>query len=180
MFRIITFIGILFLLYSCIPLRIAPSIDDYKITKGKKFKRGLPKREMFIFEDPKDANQFYNYVNIKFELGDEDVYDDVPFKINGQQYFFSFYEVEIPTKTINLIPLVIDGLLDSADMGPFLEDAHASRVGNWYIAIEAYTDFEQDCLQQNSLSREVVLKYLRTIKQEYLSTYNYNEVVFKN
>ncbi|RKN82794.1 hypothetical protein [Ulvibacterium marinum] len=180
MFRIITFIGILFLLYSCIPLRIAPSIDDYKITKGKKFKRGLPKREMFIFEDPKDANQFYNYVNIKFELGDEDVYDDVPFKINGQQYFFSFYEVEIPTKTINLIPLVIDGLLDSADMGPFLEDAHASRVGNWYIAIEAYTDFEQDCLQENSLSREVVLKYLRTIKQEYLSTYNYNEVVFKN
>ncbi|WP_282160191.1 hypothetical protein [Ulvibacterium marinum] len=180
MFRIITFIGILFLLYSCIPIRIAPSIDDYKITKGKKFKRGLPKREMFIFEDPKDANQFYNYVNIKFELGDEDVYDDVPFKINGQQYFFSFYEVEIPTKTINLIPLVIDGLLDSADMGPFLEDAHASRVGNWYIAIEAYTDFEQDCLQENSLSREVVLKYLRTIKQEYLSTYNYNEVVFKN
>ncbi len=180
MFRIITFIGILFLLYSCIPLRIAPSIDDYKITKGKKFKRGLPKREMFIFEDPKDANQFYNYVNIKFELGDEDVYDDVPFKINGQQYFFSFYEVEIPTKTINLIPLVIDGLLDSADMGPFLEDVHASRVGNWYIAIEAYTDFEQDCLQENSLSREVVLKYLRTKKQEYLSTYNYNEVVFKN
>ncbi|WP_425235139.1 hypothetical protein [Ulvibacterium sp.] len=180
MFRIITFIGILFLLYSCIPLRIAPSIDDYKTTKGKKFKRGLPKREMFIFEDPKNANQFYDYINIKFGLDDTNVYDDVPFKIAGQQYFFSFYEVEIPTKTINLIPVVIDGLLDSADIDPVLEDAYASRIGNWYIAIEVYADFEQDCLQEDSLSREAVLKYLRTIKQEYLSTYNYNEVVFKN
>ncbi|WP_422082751.1 hypothetical protein [Ulvibacterium sp.] len=180
MSRIIPFIAISFLLYSCIPLRIAPSIDDYKITKGRKFKKGLPKRKMFIFEDPKDADQFYNYVNIKFGLNDENVYDDVPFEIAGQQYFFSFYEVEIPTKTINLIPLVIDGLLDSADMDPILEDAHASRIGNWYIAIEAYADFDRDCLQENSLSREAVLKYLRAIKREYLSTHNYNEVVFKN
>lgn len=135
---------------------------------------------MFIFEDKKNANQFYDYINIKFGLDDENVYDDVPFKIAGQQYFFSFYEVEIPTKTINLIPVLIDGLLDSADIDPVLEDAYASRIGNWYIAIEVYADFEQDCLQENSLSREAVLKYLRNIKQEYLSTYNYNEVVFKN
>jgi len=32
---------------SCIPLRIAPTIEDYKITEGKKFKRSLPKQEMF-------------------------------------------------------------------------------------------------------------------------------------
>lgn len=40
---------------SCIPLPIAPNIEDYKITKGKKFKRSLPKRQMFIFEDIKEA-----------------------------------------------------------------------------------------------------------------------------
>lgn len=113
-------------------------------------------------------------------MDDENVYDNVPFKITEQQYFFSFYEVEIPTKTINLIPMVIDGLLESGDIGPVLEDAHTSRIGNWYIAIEVYADFDQDCLQENSLSRESVLKYLRVLKQEYLSTYNYNEVVFKN
>ena len=86
----------IFLLSSCIPLRIAPNIEDYRITKGKSFNRNLPKRSMFVFEDTKDANHFYNYVDTKFRLNDENVYDDVPFKINGEQYFFSFYEVEIP------------------------------------------------------------------------------------
>ena len=54
------------------------------------------------------------------------------------------------------------------------------RKDNWYIAIEVYTDFEKDCLLENSLSRAAVLKYLRSLKKEYLTTHNYNETVFKN
>ena len=169
-----------FCLSSCIPLRIAPNIKDYKLTQGKRFKRSLPEREMFVFEDPKEALSFYNFVNTKFQLNNENVYDDVPFIIDGQQYFFSFYEVEIPTKTLNLFPILLDGLLDRAEMDPLLEEVYASRNGHWYIAIEAYSDLEKDCLQIKSLSRETVLKYLRSLKKEYLSTNNYNEVVFKN
>ncbi len=60
------------------------------------------------------------------------------------------------------------------------EDATFSGVNNWYIAIEVYSDFEKDCLLMDSLSREAVLEYLRILKKEYLSTHNYNEVVFKN
>jgi len=82
-------IFVLFLFQSCIPLRIAPTIDDYKIIKGKKFKRSLSKRQMFIFEDAKEAEQFYSFVNIKFQLDHKNVYDDVPFEINGEQYFFA-------------------------------------------------------------------------------------------
>ncbi|MGB5817988.1 MAG: hypothetical protein WBG90_00790 [Saonia sp.] len=178
--KVFLFTVSLFLFHSCIPIRIAPSIDDYKVTKGKKFKRGLPKRQMFLFEDPKEAGHFYDYVNTKFHLNDHLVDTDVPFKILEQQCFFSFYEVEIPTKTVNLVPLIIDGLLDRADMSPVLEDAHSSRTGTWYVAIEVYSDVEKDCLSENSLSRTSVLKYLRTMKKEYLSTHNYNEVVFKN
>lgn len=173
-------------LNSCIPLRIAPNINDYRITKGESFKRDLPKREMFVFEDPKDVDHFYDFVNTTFRLNDEKVYDDVPFSTNGRQYFFSFYEVEIPDKTINLFPVLLDVFTNAAlgnnDMDPYFsgEDTGYSRVGNWYIAIEVYSDFEKDCLQMNSLSREAVLEYLRTLKREYLSTNNYNEVVFKN
>lgn len=170
----------IFFFHSCIPLRIAPKIRDHKITQGKRFKRSLPKRQMFIFEDPKEANAFYDYVNTKFALEQQQVYDDVPFELKGKQYFFSFYEVEIPTKTINLIPIVIDGLLDRTEVGPVLEDVHSSRIGNWYLAIEVYSDDEKDCLHENSLSRSLVLNYLRTLKEEYLSTHNYNETVFKD
>ena len=60
------------------------------------------------------------------------------------------------------------------------EDNTLLRQGNWYIAIEVYNDSEKDCLAENSLSKEAVLKYLRALKKEYLSTHNYNEIVFKN
>ena len=101
---------------------------------------------MFVFENPKDANHFYDYVNIKYQLKSENVYDDIPFKSDGEYYFFSFYELDIPTRTINLIPIVIDVLFDRADIGPILEEIHTSRMGTWYIAIEVYNDIEHDCL----------------------------------
>lgn len=170
----------LFILQSCIPLRIAPKISDYKITKGKKFKRSLSKRQMFIFEDSKDAEQFYNFVNIKFQLDDANVYDDVPFEIDGEQYFFAWYEIEIPNKSLNLIPIIVDVALLASEINPVLEDSYSSRKGNWYLAMEVYSDTEPDCLVQTSLSREIVLKYLSALKKEYLATHNYNETVFKN
>lgn len=172
---------VLVFLNSCIPIRIAPNIKDYKLTKGKRFKKGLPKKNVFVFEDPKEANEFYNYVNTKFQLNDYYVDVQVPFLIEGQTFYFSFYEVEIPTKTINLIPLALDVALNQAtDMDPVFDEAHTSRIGNWYIAMEVFSGTEKDCLSENSISREIVLAYLRELKNEYLATDNYNEIVFKN
>lgn len=179
--KLLLFIFTTIFFVSCIPIRIAPRIENYKIAKGKKFKRGLPKKTVFVFEDPKEANEFYSYVNTKFALDDYYVDVEVPFLIENRTYYFSFYEVEIPTKTINLIPLVIDGILSkAADMEPILEEAHSSRNGNWYIAIEVFSKTDKDFLSEDSVSRELVLPYLQRLKQEYLSTHNYHEVVFKN
>ena len=51
----------------------------------------------------------------RYLLEDENVYNDIPFSINEQQYFFSFYEVEIPTgATIvmcNVLILIIIGII---------------------------------------------------------------------
>ncbi len=182
---IVIFLGLLFF-QSCIPLRVAPKIADYKVVDGKRFKRGLPKKTTFIFEDPKDAGHFYEYVNTKFNLEDYYVDVQVPFEIDGKSFFFSFYEVEIKDKALNLFPLVFDiaanATLGNDDFETYAtnEDNTILRDGNWYIAIEVFSDTEKDCLQENSVSRDVVLPYLRTLKEEYLSTHNYNEVVFKN
>lgn len=168
-------------LASCIPLRIAPNIRNYKISKGKKFKRGLPKKTMFIFEDPKEAGEFYSYINTKFNLNDHYVDVEVPFELEAKEFFFSFYEVEIPTKTINFIPIIIDGILSqTTDMDPMLEEVHTSRIGNWYIAMEVFSDARKDCLHEDYVYREQLLAYLSQLKNEYLNTVNYNEVVFKN
>ncbi len=156
------------------------------MVEGKKFKRSLPKRNMFIFQDPKEADAFYSYINTKYSLNNQDVYDNVPFTIDEKQFFFSFYETDIPDKHLNLFPLIADVFLNAAlgneDIEPIISNGTEEiiRKGNWYIAIEVYNDEEADCLTTNSLSRTAVLKYLSTLKKEYLSTQNYNEIVFKN
>jgi len=176
----------LLFLQSCIPLRIAPQIADYKLKKGNRFRKGLPKKTVYVFEDPKEAGDFYNYINTKFNLEDYYIDVEVPFNIDGVQYFFSFYEVEIPDKAINLFPLVFDVALNSAlgneEIEPYLMAYNDGmmRHGNWYIAIEVYNTLAKDCLAEDSVSRAILLPYLQGLKKEYLSTYNYNEIVFKN
>ncbi len=112
---------------SCIPLRIAPKIDDYNLTQGKRFKKGLPKKNVFVFEDPKNEGAFCDFVNTKFQLNDYYVDVGVPFLVDGNGFFFSYYEVTIPTKFINLLPIVIDGALAQSNMDPMLEEVHSSR-----------------------------------------------------
>ena len=172
---------------SCIPLRTAPSIADYKVSKGKKFKRELSKRQMFIFENPKKDGHFYDYVNTKFQLNHKDVYDDIPFSFEGESYFFAWYEVEIPDKSVNIAPALINEVMNRAldpddedEDSDYLNEPDVFRKGNWYLALEVYSDTENDCLHKDALSREDVLKYLRALKKEYLSTHNYHEIVFKN
>ena len=184
--KITNVVLLLLFLNSCIPIRIAPNISDYKVVKGKRFKRGLPKKTTFVFEDPKEANEFYNYVNIKYDLEDYYVDVEVPFEIDGDEYFFSFYEVEIQDKALNLVPLVFDvaanATLQNEDFETYAanEDTTILRNGNWYIVIEVFSKMEKDCLHEDSTSRPIVLPYLRALKEEYISTHNYNEVVFKN
>ncbi|WP_394748015.1 hypothetical protein [Spongiimicrobium salis] len=182
MHKITLTILILVFLQSCIPLKVAPKIENYKVVKGKKFKRWLPKRQMFIFEDNKDSNQFYHYVNNKFQLGDLNVEDNVPFTLQGKQYFFSFYEVSKDDQALNLAPMIIEALISSATKQSYdaINGPEVVGKGNFYIAIEVYSDDEFDCLEENSFSRTAVLEYLSALKNEYLSTENYNGLVFKN
>lgn len=164
---------------SCIPLRVAPSIKGEKLIVAKKFKRNLPRKHSYVFEDPKDANEFYNYINTKYDLGHEDVAYNVPIIINGYEYFLSFHEVEKITKTLNLIPLVIDAGLDSNGYSPLLEDMHSTRTGNWYIVLTVSDSKMNDCLAPNYGDREVVINYLKQERLEYLTTSNYFDALFK-
>lgn len=146
---------------------------------ARKFKRKLPKRHAFIFEDPKKANEFYNYINTKYELDHLDVEYNVPFIIDNKEYFFSFHETEIPDKTLNLVPMFIDATLSSQDYDPIFEDIHQTRKGNWYLVLTVSDNDFKDCLKSNYESREKVLKYLRDLKTEYLNTSNYLEALLK-
>lgn len=175
-----------FLFYSCIPLKVAPKISDYKTVTGKRFKKGLPKKTMFVFEDPKEAGEFYDYINTKFQLKDYYVDVEVPFEVGDSTYYFSFYEVDIRDTSLNLFPLLFDLTLNAALGNDEFETYTATdnnsihRNGNFYVAMEVFSNTEKDCLLESYENQKRVLAYLRDLKEEYLSTHNYNEVVFKN
>ncbi len=146
---------------------------------GKKFKRHLPKRYAFIFEDPKNANEFYYYIDTKYQLYGQNVQYNVPFEIDGKEYYFSFHEVEIPDKTINLVPIVTDKLLEKNGFSPVLDKFETSRQGSWYIAITVADGGINDCLNPRHPTREKVLAYLRNMHREYLNTHDYVGLLFK-
>ncbi len=174
-------ICVLFILMisSCIPIRIAPTIKEDKIMKASKFKRKLPKQYAFIFEDPKEADEFYNYVNTKFQLDHQDVDWGVPFEIDNIVYYMSFYESEIPNKTFNLIPFLIDAKRDSNGNSPLFDGSYVSRYGNWYIVITVNNDVSTDCLYPEYENRHKIISYLKELRKEYVNTYNYEEVLLK-
>lgn len=58
---------------SCIPLRTAPNIETDKIYLGKNFKKSLGKTYYLIFEDSKDAYEFYYFINAKYHLNHKEV-----------------------------------------------------------------------------------------------------------
>jgi len=164
---------------SCIPVRIAPNIKEDKLILAKKFKKNLPRKHSYIFEDPKDADEFYNYINTKYELNHENVEYNVPVMINENEYFLSFHEVERVTKTINLIPFMIDAGLDSNGITPLFEDIHSSRTGNWYIVLTVSDSEIKDCLNPNYKNRQEVLAFLKKLRLEYLGTTNYIDALFR-
>jgi len=43
-------------------------MDKGKVMDGKKFKQQLPDRQICVFSDPKNTNEFNNYIDTIFQL----------------------------------------------------------------------------------------------------------------
>jgi hypothetical protein len=87
--------------------------------------------------------------------------------------------VEIPTKTINLIPIVVDAALESNGHDPLLSDLQFSRIGNWYLALTVLDANMEDCLNPKHKLYEKTLEYVRDVKTEYLNTSEYIQALLK-
>ena len=166
--------------FSCIPIRIAPSIEAHKIVQAKKFKRDLPRLYAFVFEDTKDADEFYYFLNAKYDLGFRHVESNVPIEIGNHTFFMSFFEREKTSQYVNLIPMVVDGVLNSEGVDPMLEDIYSTRTGHWYIAITVDDPEFRDALSPDHKCRNEVIQYLDTLREEYFRTHHYLELSLKN
>jgi len=160
-------------------VQIAPNIEGEKIIKAKKFKKNLPNFYGFIFEDPKNANEFYNFINAKYNLKHLNVESNVPISINNETYYLSFFERERTTETINLIPFIIDADRNSKGKESLLEDFYATRTGFWYLVLTVTDTKIKDCLNPNHPQHGEIVNHLKKLKDEYFSTSNYMEAYLK-
>ncbi len=169
------------LLISCIPLKIAPNFEGGKVFPPKKFKKQLPYNYVYAFEDLKDANEFFNYMNAKFQLVyDDDATGNIPIEINNETYYLTFYEVERTTKTVNFIPMAIDAGLAEKGYSPVLENAYENRSGKWYITLTVTDENLKDALNPKYENHNKVLLYADAMRKEYLTTFEYIEVYLKS
>lgn len=164
---------------SCIPIKIAPSIEDHKIILAKKFKRDLPRLHAFVFEDTRDADEFYNFINAKYDLGFREVETNVPLFIGDQLFYMSFFEREKTTQFVNLIPMVVDGILDSEGVDPILEDFYSTRNGHWFVVLTVHDPEFRDALAPDHKHRAIVIRYLDELQDEYFRSHPFREVSLK-
>ena len=164
---------------SCLPLSIAPDLEEGKTIRAKKFKRKLPNRHSYIFTDPKPADEFYYYINTKFDCQHTDVENNVPVEIGEKLYYFSFYETEKSTRVINLINPIVNRALDNKGITPILnEDNRARKVGTtWYIVLMVTDEDFNDALHPNYGKHSEIAAFAKAMQAEYLSMSNYNQAI---
>ncbi|GGW62414.1 hypothetical protein DFQ11_102394 [Winogradskyella epiphytica] len=167
-------------LTSCIPYKIAPKFknQDYKVMQAKKFQRKLPRETSFIFKDPKDADEFYNYINKKYNLDNIEVGINTPFKLKGETLYLTYYEAERTDEIVNLPFVLVDAKRDSNGNSRLFENNYTTRTGHWYIIITIYDKNLKNCLRDHHPLKDHTLKYLEDLKKEYLTTHNYEELLF--
>ena len=112
---------------SCIPLSFAPNIKTDKVKIAKRFKRDLPKRYGFIFEDPKEADEFYTFINTKYQLPGID--RKIPLWIDKKPYIMNVYERSRATNTVNFVPFIFDLVLSNkgVESHGFFSSFYSSR-----------------------------------------------------
>jgi len=165
---------------SCIPIKTAPKFKTkgYKVMDAKKFQRKMPSKTSFIFKDPKDANEFYQYINKKYRLNDNNVGFNVEFELEGLPVYLTYREVDRDDKTLNLGVIATDLAIKKSIGSTLLQDAYTSRKGHWYLILTVYDANKKNCLEDNHPLKAKTIQYLKALKQEYLTTHNYEELLF--
>lgn len=146
--------------------------------QAKKFQRKLPKETSFIFKDPKDADEFYHYINKKYSLDHKHVGLNTPFKLNGKFYYLSYNEVGKDDETLNLGLAVTDLVLQEKAGFTVFDDNYSTRKGHWYLILTVYDKDVKNCLLDKHPMRSDIINYLKNLKKEYLTTSNYEALLF--
>lgn len=155
------FFVILFILVLTLSCGINKSkyvIEDYTLVPNAKAILGNDGLTAFVFENNKKILPFQQFLVNKYKL---QTYNQrqISFSINENQFVLHVYDNDEVIKYINISDFVMKEQVPEV-----------SQIGNQpdFIVVSVVNDKNEDCLKDNSLYQNIVIKYLKNLKQEYL------------
>lgn len=148
-----------FIVLSCGITKQKFIIDDYTIVPNAKEVLGNKGLSAFVFENNKKLLPFQQFLTNKFKL---DSYQEKDFwvTIEGDKYRIILYDNDELIKYIN-----------THDFALANQNPNVVNVGSTadFIALSMISSKNEDCLVEGSLYENIAVKYLKQLKDEYLS-----------
>ena len=134
-------------------------IEDYILVSNAKTVLGNDGLTAFVFENNKKILSFQQFLVNKYKL---QTYNqrEIPFTINNERFILHMYDNDEIVKYINTSDFVMKQQIPNA-----------SKMHNQsdFIVLSVVSDKNEDCLQETSLYQNIVVKYLKNLKEEYLN-----------
>lgn len=133
-------------------------IDDYVLVNNAKNILGNKGLTAYVFENNKKILPFQEFAVNHFKLSTYNQ-KEIPFTYNNNNFILHIYDVDEINKYIN-----------TSDFALKNQIPNASKVNNLsdFIVLSVVNDKNEDCLQDQSLYQNMILKYLKNLKEEYL------------
>jgi len=148
-----------FIVLSCGIARQKYVIEDYTIVPNAKEILGNKGLNAFVFENNKKLIPFQHFLTNKFKL---DSYQQKEFwvTVEGDKYKIILYDNDELEKYINTSDFTI------ANQNPDVVNIGSAAD---FIALSMINFKNEDCLAEGSLYENIAVKYLKQLKDEFLS-----------
>jgi len=148
-----------FFVFSCIPVKTNPEIADYHILNPLPNKLNEKSKEgIFVFENKRISGSFQSFLVQKLNPTNKKENRDFSASIQGTKFVISVLDQRETEMYIDLT----DILRIPAKPG-LVKSGHEKS----YVAIMVKTPNGEDCLKNDSLYQNIVINYLKDLKQEY-------------
>jgi hypothetical protein len=153
-------IAVLFILFvGCGIHKPKYTIDDYVLVPNAKNILGNTGLTAFVFENNKEIIPFQQFLVVKYNLQTLNQ-REIPFRINEEFFLLHVYDSDETVKYINTFDFVMKNQIpDSSKMGLQAD----------FIVMSVTNKNNEDCLSDGSLYQNIVIKYLKNLKQAYFS-----------
>lgn len=155
----ILFFLLFFVILSCGITKQKMVINDYVIVPNAKEILGNKGLSAFVFENNKKILPFQQFLTNKFKL-DSYQEKEIWVTIEGDRYKIILYDNDELEKYIN-----------TSDFTVAIQNPDVVNVGSTvdFIALSMISSRNEDCLVEGSLYENIAVKYLKQLKDEFLS-----------